>query len=84
MSEETANFDMNDDDQEDLMEMTDEMSLLQEIRDDMYKMIPPCEPRLRAIVRLKRWTLGSKSWKQNVLRIPNGRWPQTFTNFEFG
>ena len=40
MSEETANFDMNDDDQEDLIEMTDEMSLLQEIRDDMYKMIP--------------------------------------------
>ena len=40
MSEETANFDMNDDDQEDLIEMTDEMSLLREIRDDMYKMIP--------------------------------------------
>jgi hypothetical protein len=32
MSEETANFDMNDDDQEDLIEMTDEMSLLQDTR----------------------------------------------------
>ncbi|MEI7506774.1 MAG: nucleotide exchange factor GrpE [Actinomycetes bacterium] len=31
---------MNDDDQQDLVELTEEMSLLQEIRDDMYKMIP--------------------------------------------
>jgi len=40
MSEETANFDMNDDDQQDHIELRAEMSLLQEIRDDMYKMIP--------------------------------------------
>ncbi|GEM_PF-3120354 len=40
MSEEIVDLEMNDDDPQDLMEMTDEMSLLQEIRDDMYKMIP--------------------------------------------
>ena len=40
MSEEIIDLDMNDDDPQDLIEMTSEMSLLQEIRDDMYKMIP--------------------------------------------
>ena len=40
MSEEIVDLDMNDDDQQDLVELTEEMSLLQEIRDDMYKMIP--------------------------------------------
>ena len=40
MSEEIIDLDMNDDDPQDLSEMTSEMSLLQEIRDDMYKMIP--------------------------------------------
>ena len=40
MSEEIVDLDMNDDDPQDLIEMTAEMSLLQEIRDDMYKMIP--------------------------------------------
>ena len=40
MSEEIIDLDMNDDDPQDLVELTEEMSLLQEIRDDMYKMIP--------------------------------------------
>ena len=40
MSEEIIDLDMKDDDPQDLIEMTSEMSLLQEIRDDMYKMIP--------------------------------------------
>jgi molecular chaperone GrpE (heat shock protein) len=40
MSEEIVDFDMNDDDPQDLIEVTEEISLLQEIRDDMYKMIP--------------------------------------------
>ena len=40
MSEEIIDLDMNDDDPQDLVELTEEMSLLQEIRDDLYKMIP--------------------------------------------
>jgi hypothetical protein len=40
MSEEIVDLEMNDDDPQDLIEMTADMSLLQEIRDDMYKMIP--------------------------------------------
>ena len=40
MSEEIIDLDMNDDDPQDLVELTEEMSLLQEIRDDMDKMIP--------------------------------------------
>jgi len=40
MSEEIVDLDMNDDDPQDLIEVTEEISLLQEIRDDMYKMIP--------------------------------------------
>jgi hypothetical protein len=40
MSEEIIDRDMKGDDPQDLIEMTSEMSLLQEIRDDMYKMIP--------------------------------------------
>ena len=78
MSEEIIDLDMNDDDPQDLVELTEEMSLLQEIRDDMYKMIPA----LRAAIardssfeamdtRLKKLEAERSSFSQWTYILPN-------------